>query len=215
MNEELKQAANTVFLLESQGVKFYENVCKKDEIFDQILAVRRSGLELLKSYADPADPQVFCALACEDLDACFIKALNYELELNAFYENLTDSLSDENFKDVCFRLWATSNNEYIPALKAKLAQILAAQFQGADNASQEEQAQTSQNPSENILNAFDSDSFKQISQTLERISSGQGSKEDAIALLNNPNFSFFGGLALGGLASMILSKNLDKNKGKE
>ena len=33
MNEELKQAANAVFLLESQGVKFYENVCKKDEIF--------------------------------------------------------------------------------------------------------------------------------------------------------------------------------------
>ena len=202
MNEELKQAANAVFMLESQGIKFYENVCKKDEIFDQILAVRQSGLELLKPYADPADPQVFCALACEDLDACFIKALNYELELNAFYENLTDSLSDENFK-------------YIPALKAKLAQILAVQFQGADNASQEEQAQTAKNPSENILNAFDSQSFKQISQTLERIGSGQGSKEDAIALLNNPNFSFFGGLALGGLASMMLSKNLDKNKDKE
>ena len=208
MNEELKQAANAVFLLESQGIKFYENVCKKDKIFDQILAVRQSGLELLKPYADLADPQVFCTFVCEDLDACFIKALNYELELNAFYENLTDSISDENFKDICYRLWATS-------LKAKLAQILAAQFQGADNASQEEQAQTAQNPSDNILNAFDSDGFKQISQTLERISSGQGSKEDAIALLNNPNFSFFGGLALGGLASMMLSKNLDKNKDKE
>ena len=212
MSKDIKQAANAVFLLESRGIKFYENVCKKDEIFGQILAVRQSGLELLRPYADPADSQAFCALACEDLDDCFIKALNYELELNAFYENLTDSLSDENFKDICFRLWATSNNEYIPALKAKLAQILATQFQGADNASQEEQAQTAQNPSENILNTFDSESFKQISQTLERISSGQGGKEDAIALLNNPNFSFFGGLALGGLASMMLSKNLDKDK---
>ena len=151
-------------------------------------------------------------MACEDLDDCFIKALNYELELNAFYENLTDNLSDENFKDVCFRLWATSNNEYIPALKARLAQILAAQFQSAGDAIQEGQAQTAQNQSENILNAFHSESFKQISQTLERISSGQGGKEDAIALLNNPNFSFFGGLALGGLASMMLSKNLDKDK---
>ena len=215
MNEELKQAANAVFLLESQGVKFYDSVKEKDEIFAQILAVRQSGLELLKPYADQADPQVFYALACEDLDACFIKALNYELELNAFYENLTDGLGDENFKDVCFRLWATSNNEYIPALKAKLAQILAAQFQAADNASQEEQAQTTQNQSENILNAFDSSSFSQISQTLERISSGQGGKDDVVALLNNPNFSFFGGLALGGLASMMLSKNLDKNKDKE
>ena len=209
MNEELKQAANAVFLLESQGVKFYESVKEKDEIFAQILAVRQSGLE---PYADQADPQVFYALACEDIDACFIKALNYELELNAFYENLTDGLGDENFKDVCFRLWATSNNEYIPALKAKLAQILATQFQGADNASQEEQAQTAQNQSENLLNAFDSSSFNQISQTLERISSGQGSKADVVALLNNPNFSFFGGLALGGLASMMLSKNLDKNE---
>ena len=127
---------------------------KKDEIFGQILAVRQNGLELLRPYADPADSQAFCALACEDLDDCFIKALNYELELNAFYENLTDNLSDENFKDVCFRLWATSNNEYIPALKARLAQILAVQFQGAGNASQEEQAQTAQNPSENILNAL-------------------------------------------------------------
>lgn len=214
MNEELKQAANAVFLLESQGVKFYESVKEKDEIFDQILAVRQSGLELLKPYADPTDPQVFCALACEDLDACFIKALNYELELNAFYENLTDSLGDENFKDICFRLWATSNNEYIPALKAKLAQILSVRLQGASNA-KEEQAQVAQNQSENILNAFDPSSFNQISQTLERISSGQGGKEDIVALLNNPNFSFFGGLALGGLASMVLSKNLDKNKDKE
>lgn len=214
MNEELKQAANAVFLLESQGVKFYENVCTKDEIFDQILAVRQSGLELLKPYADQADPQVFYALACEDLDACFIKALNYELELNAFYESFTDSLGDENFKDICFRLWATSNNEYIPALKAKLAQILSVQFQGASNA-KEEQAQTAQNQSENILNAFDPSSFNQISQTLERISSGQGGKEDVVALLNNPNFSFFGGLALGGLTSIMLSKNLDKNKDKE
>lgn len=212
MSKDIKQAVNTVFLLESRGIKFYENVCKKDEIFGQILAVRQNGLELLRPYADPADSQAFCALTCEDLDDCFIKALNYELELNAFYENLTDNLSDENFKDVCFRLWATSNNEYIPALKAKLAQILAVQFQGAGNASQEGQAQTAQNQSENILNTFDSESFKQISQTLERISSGQGGKEDAIALLNNPNFSFFGGLALGGLASMMLSKNLDKDK---
>ena len=212
MNEELKQAANAVFLLESRGIKFYENVCKKDEIFDQILAVRQSGLELLRPYADPADSQAFCALACEDLDDCFIKALNYELELNAFYENLTDNLSDENFKDVCFRLWATSNNEYIPALKAKLAQILAARFQSAGNASQEGQAQTAQSQSENILNTFDSSSFNQISQTLERISSGQGGKDDVVALLNNPNVSFFGGLALGGLASMMLSKNLDKDK---
>ena len=38
MNEELKQAANAVFLLESQGIKFYENVCKKDEIFDETLS---------------------------------------------------------------------------------------------------------------------------------------------------------------------------------
>ena len=44
MNEELKQAANAVFLLESQGVKFYDSVKEKDEIFDQILAVRQSGL---------------------------------------------------------------------------------------------------------------------------------------------------------------------------
>ena len=103
MNEELKQAANAVFLLESQGVKFYENVCKKDEIFDQILAVRQSGLELLKPYADPADPQVFCALACEDLDACFIKVLNYELELNDLYVKIKGrKIKDERIdKEMC------------------------------------------------------------------------------------------------------------------
>ena len=74
MSKDIKQAANAVFLLESRGIKFYENVCKKDEIFGQILAVRQSGLELLRPYADPADSQAFCALACEDLDDCFIKA---------------------------------------------------------------------------------------------------------------------------------------------
>ena len=63
MSKDIKQAANAVVLLESQGIKFYENGCKKDEIFGQILAVRQSGLELLRPYADPADSQAFCALA--------------------------------------------------------------------------------------------------------------------------------------------------------
>ena len=192
---------NLAYALESQGIAFYENFSDKDEIFSQILTIKNSGLTLLKDYAqnnnlalgDGIDLEI---VKPEDPEDALIKAINYELELNAFYERASDSVEDDILRDICFRLWATSHNEYVPALKTRLKQIWATEKNETKEKSTEEKN----------LNVFDADAINQMSETIDKFASGKATNEDLAALLKSPNASFLGGLALGGLAAMILNK---------
>jgi hypothetical protein len=201
---------NLAYALESQGIAFYENFSDKDEIFSQILTIKNSGLTLLKDYAqnnnlalgDGIDLEI---VKPEDPEDALIKAINYELELNAFYERASDSVEDDILRDICFRLWATSHNEYVPALKTRLKQIWAT----AKNETEEK------NTEEKNLNVFDADAINQMSETIDKFASGKATNEDLAALLKSPNASFLGGLALGGLAAMILNKTNENQTNKE
>lgn len=192
---------NLAYALESQGIAFYENFSDKDEIFSQILTIKNSGLTLLKDYAqnnnlalgDGIDLEI---VKPEDPEDALIKAINYELELNAFYERASDSVEDDILRDICFRLWATSHNEYVPALKTRLKQIWATEKNETKEKSTEEKN----------LNVFDADAINQMSETIDKFASGKATNEDLAALLKSSNASFLGGLALGGLAAMILNK---------
>lgn len=196
---------NLAYALESQGIAFYENFSDKDEIFSQILTIKNSGLTLLKDYAqnnnlalgDGIDLEI---VKPEDPEDALIKAINYELELNAFYERASDSVEDDILKDICFRLWATSHNEYVPALKTRLKQIWATEKNETE---------------EKNLNVFDADAINQMSETIDKFASGKATNEDLAALLKSPNASFLGGLALGGLAAMILNKTNENQTNKE
>ena len=201
---------NLAYALESQGIAFYENFSDKDEIFSQILTIKNSGLTLLKDYAqnnnlalgDGIDLEI---VKPEDPEDALIKAINYELELNAFYERASDSVEDDILRDICFRLWATSHNEYVPALKTRLKQIWATE----KNETEEK------NTEEKNLNVFDADAINQMSETIDKFASGKATNEDLAALLKSPNASFLGGLALGGLAAMILNKTNENPTNKE
>ena len=201
---------NLAYALESQGIAFYENFRYKDEIFSQILTIKNSGLTLLKDYAqnnnlalgDGIDLEI---VKPEDPEDALIKAINYELELNAFYERASDSVEDDILRDICFRLWATSHNEYVPALKTRLKQIWATE----KNETEEK------NTEEKNLNVFDADAINQMSETIDKFASGKATNEDLAALLKSPNASFLGGLALGGLAAMILNKTNENQTNKE
>jgi hypothetical protein len=196
---------NLAYALESQGIAFYENFSDKDEIFSQILTIKNSGLTLLKDYAqnnnlalgDGIDLEI---VKPEDPEDALIKAINYELELNAFYERASDSVEDDILRDICFRLWATSHNEYVPALKTRLKQIWATEKNETE---------------EKNLNVFDADAINQMSETIDKFASGKATNEDLAALLKSPNASFLGGLALGGLAAMILNKTNENQTNKE
>lgn len=196
---------NLAYALESQGIAFYENFSDKDEIFSQILTIKNSGLTLLKDYAqnnnlalgDGIDLEI---VKPEDPEDALIKAINYELELNAFYERANDSVEDDILRDICFRLWATSHNEYVPALKTRLKQIWATEKNETE---------------EKNLNVFDADAINQMSETIDKFASGKATNEDLAALLKSPNASFLGGLALGGLAAMILNKTNENQTNKE
>lgn len=201
---------NLAYALESQGIAFYENFSDKDEIFSQILTIKNSGLTLLKDYAqnnnlalgDGIDLEI---VKPEDPEDALIKAINYELELNAFYERASDSVEDDILRDICFRLWATSHNEYVPALKTRLKQIWATE----KNETEEK------NTEEKNLNVFDTDAINQMSETIDKFASGKATNEDLAALLKSPNASFLGGLALGGLAAMMLNKTNENQTNKE
>lgn len=196
---------NLAYALESQGIAFYENFSDKDEIFSQILTIKNSGLTLLKDYAqnnnlalgDGIDLEI---VKPEDPEDALIKAINYELELNAFYERASDSVEDDILRDICFRLWATSHNEYVPALKTRLKQIWATEKNETE---------------EKNLNVFDTDAINQMSETIDKFASGKATNEDLAALLKSPNASFLGGLALGGLAAMMLNKTNENQTNKE
>ena len=196
---------NLAYALESQGIAFYENFSDKDEIFSQILTIKNSGLTLLKDYAqnnnlalgDGIDLEI---VKPEDPEDALIKAINYELELNAFYERASDSVEDDILRDICFRLWATSHNEYVPALKTRLKQIWATEKNETE---------------EKNLNLFDTDAINQMSETIDKFASGKATNEDLAALLKSPNASFLGGLALGGLAAMMLNKTNENQTNKE
>ena len=196
---------NLAYTLESQGIAFYENFSDKDEIFSQILAIKNSGLTLLKNYAQNNDLALGDGIDLEivkpeDPEDALIKAINYELELNAFYERASDSVEDDILRDICFRLWATSHNEYVPALKTRLKQIWATEKNETE---------------EKNLNLFDTDAINQMSETIDKFASGKATNEDLAALLKSPNASFLGGLALGGLAAMMLNKTNENQTNKE
>ncbi|WP_295147236.1 ferritin-like domain-containing protein [uncultured Campylobacter sp.] len=212
---------NAAFISEKSAEILYENLSDLGEIFAEILSVRKNGLTLIKTYAKAknlglSNEQIQNAFLMPDsLQDALICALNLEIQLNKMYENFTQNLDDEELKDLFFRLWATSNNEYVVALKKALKAELQsdapkAKAQETQNFSQILNAQGY----ENLLLKYQED-FNQIKEGLQNVVSGKASGAELAKILNNPNFSFFSGLALGALGMTAASKNLRKDETDE
>jgi len=205
----LNELLNASYTSEKNALRLYESLASFGEVFDQIASVRKNAIVLIEKFASEA---IF--LPAKNKEDALIEALNYENELNKMYEKFCESLDDDELKDLFFRLWATSNNEYIASLKHCLKEIYSRAKAKNELNLNEISQNFEQNGITNILESYQND-FNEITKSLQNIASGKADKSELAKITNNPNFSFFSGLALGALGISVVSKNLNKDEEDE
>ena len=215
----LNELLNASYTSEKNALRLYESLASFGEVFDQIASVRKNAIILIEKFASAHEFELVCEneaifLPAKNKEDALIEALNYENELNKMYEKFCESLDDKELKDLFFRLWATSNNEYITSLKHCLKEI----YSGCEAKNKLNLNEISQNFEQNgitnILESYQND-FNEITKSLQNIASGKADKSELAKITNNPNFSFFSGLALGALGISVVSKNLNKDEEDE
>ncbi|ALF47818.1 ferritin-like domain-containing protein [Campylobacter concisus] len=215
----LNELLNASYTSEKNALSLYENLVLFGDVFNEIANIRKNAIILIEKFASTHDYELACEneaifLPAKNKEDALIQALNYELELNKMYEKFCESLDDEELKDLFFRLWATSNNEYVASLKQRLKEI----YSGCEIKNELNLNEISQNFEQNgitnILENYQND-FNEITKSLQNIASGKADKNELAKITNNPNFSFFSGLALGALGISVVSKNFNKDEENE
>ncbi|WP_178139629.1 ferritin-like domain-containing protein [uncultured Campylobacter sp.] len=215
----LNELLNASYTSEKNALSLYENLASFGDVFNEIANIRKNAIILIEKFASAHDYELACEneaifLPAKNKEDALIQALNYELELNKMYEKFCESLDDEELKDLFFRLWATSNNEYVTSLKQRLKEI----YGGCEIKNELNLNEISQNFEQNgitnILENYQND-FNEITKSLQNIASGKADKSELAKITNNPNFSFFSGLALGALGISVVSKNFNKDEENE
>ena len=215
----LNELLNASYTSEKNALSLYENLASFGDVFNEIANIRKNAIILIEKFASTHDYALACEneaifLPAKNKEDALIQALNYELELNKMYEKFCESLDDEELKDLFFRLWATSNNEYVDSLKQHLKEI----YSGCEIKNELNLNEISQNFEQNgitnILENYQND-FNEITKSLQNIASGKADKSELAKITNNPNFSFFSGLALGALGISVVSKNFNKDEENE
>ena len=215
----LNELLNASYTSEKNALRLYESLASFGEVFDQIASVRKNAIILIEKFANAHEYELVCEneaifLPAKNKEDALIEALNYENELNKMYEKFCESLDDEEQKDLFFRLWATSNNEYIASLKHCLKEIYSGAVAKNELNLNEISQNFEQNGITNILENYQND-FNEITKSLQNIASGKADKSELAKITNNPNFSFFSGLALGALGISVVSKNFNKDEENE
>ncbi len=215
----LNELLNASYTSEKNALSLYENLASFGDVFNEIASIRKNAIILIEKFASTHDYELACEneaifLPAKNKEDALIQALNYELELNKMYEKFCESLDDEELKDLFFRLWATSNNEYVASLKQRLKEI----YSGCEIKNELNLNEISQNFEQNsitnVLENYQND-FNEITKSLQNIASGKADKSELAKITNNPNFSFFSGLALGALGISVVSKNFNKDEENE
>ena len=215
----LNELLNASYTSEKNALSLYENLASFGDVFNEIANIRKNAIILIEKFASTHDYELACEneaifLPAKNKENALIQALNYELELNKMYEKFCENLDDEELKDLFFRLWATSNNEYVTSLKQRLKEI----YSGCEIKNELNLNEISQNFEQNgitnILENYQND-FNEITKSLQNIASGKTDKSELAKITNNPNFSFFSGLALGALGISVVSKNFNKDEENE
>ena len=215
----LNELLNASYTSEKNALRLYESLASFGEVFDQIASVRKNATILIEKFANAHEYELVCEneaifLPAKNKENALIEALNYENELNKMYEKFCENLDDEELKDLFFRLWATSNNEYIASLKHCLKEIYSGVGAKNELNLNEISQNFEQNGITNILESYQND-FNEITKRLQNIASGKADKSELAKITNNPNFSFFSGLALGALGISVVSKNSNKDEKDE
>ena len=206
----MKKELYDAIIHEEQGIKMYEKFALKfnEPVFTEILNVKKTGSDFLKSanLQNGKNNDFLKEISFENLnnindknDAIF-KALSYEIESENMYAELASNEDNEALKDLYFRIWATSTNEYKKALQNLLN--LETFKDGEQNFKEDKHI----NKDTNAFNYA-----RELSEALEKLKNGKMSANEALSLLQNPNISFVGGALIGALGGVLLNQLLDKN----
>lgn len=198
----MKDVLNIAYATEMSGLKFYENLSAMDKEFNLVCTLKSRACEILEQKAKSLDIKLdtnsqIPLNVYSNFQDNLIAAIAYENSLCAMYASLCESCDDDELRDIFFRLWATSENEYKPALKM----LLFAQEQGEIKG----EIKSDENPLTNFQSELES-----FNEKVNKIINKQASQDDIKQLLNTPNFAFYGGLSLGALAASIIAKNMER-----
>lgn len=205
---------------ELEAIEFYSRLSQfgwdDEQIFARIVAIRAKGIELLGFYASAQDialnDETKSLYMPDSFQDSLICACSYEIANGAFYDELCQNESDESLQDLLFRIWATSQNEFIPALKMLLAKNLSAQQSQCE---QNEHHHESSHQSQAIGGGLESyfGDLSKLKAQLEKAASGKLDPKELSGLLKHPQFSLFSGAAIGAiLATTLLNSKKDKDE---
>jgi len=124
----LNELLNASYTSEKNALNLYENLCSFGEVFKEIADIRKNAIILIEKFASAHEFELACNneavfLPAKNQEEALIQALNYEIELNKMYDKFCESMEESELQDLFFRLWATSNNEYVASLKQCLKEI--------------------------------------------------------------------------------------------
>ena len=207
---------------EKAALSLYEKLSSENPIFTAICEIRKKGCELLQNYADIKNIELKSKKANisvpKSLQAQLICALNNEMQICEFYEELCQKCDDEVLKDLFFRLWATSNNEYIKALNIQLQSIINEQSTSANKAQTSIKENSEQNSLNALFSSLDISKDKGLNDFIDKIknlSQNKISQDDLKQIIQNPHFAFLAGTAAGGLLCMSINAFINKTNQKE
>lgn len=210
---------------EKTALNLYEKL-RNDEnanpVFVAIYELRAKGCEILQNYADIKDVVLKHKKAKisipKSLQAQLVCALNNEMQICEFYDELCQKCDDEVLKDLFFRLWATSNNEYIKALNAQLQSLTNEQNISANEAQANIKENSEQSSLNTIFSSFDISKDKGLNEFIAKIknlSQNKINQDELKQIIQNPHFAFLAGTAAGGLLCMSINEFINKTNQKE
>lgn len=191
---------------ENEGVFLYEKLANAFDLnlFSEILTLKKTGLNLLNKYKQDEVEFIPQNIEFKGKKEALNLALEYELRSGEIYDLLSDTTDNEELRDLFFRLWATSENEYKKALLNEI--------------------QNTQNKQGEIFNFknleqmglnLDTKSINELNEILAKFKDGKASKDDINAFLQNPYFSFLSGVMLGAVGGILIDQILKENKNLE
>lgn len=172
-----QEIINLILKEENLALKSYENLDNPTK--NSIVLFRTQIIETLKKLSDYKE-KIYKCKKSKNYEDC----IKIEENLCKFYKKISDEISNDELKDFVLKIWATINNEFIPALQ---------------------KAQNSEFKIENFIP-------KDISEFLENakeIANGNLDQNLVKKTINSPHFGLFCGIAAGGFIASILNDGKD------
>lgn len=191
---------------EDYGLSLYEKLSEifNNDVFGLILNIRKHGVTILQNLVQVTENFDIEIGNISRFDA-IVKALSYEISTEEIYSRITDYDIDKNIKDLFFRLWATSTNEY----KKALINELKSEINLEQNSNMLEQVDNNLNLP--FLKSFiGKEGYDEIVEIFNKFSNGKADSKDIQKLLNNSNMSLFSGLVAGSLGGILLKDFLEE-----